>query len=327
MVDAGGCPAPGTPQQRQLLQLTALAVEEWLPVLLTQRPSAAAPAGAVIPTPLRDLLPHGAYRVAWAWLRLVALQEARSAGREEEKAEEEKEEQQQQQQQQQGGGTALQRPWNEFLTRRVNALGQVVQVACGGKVQPGLQPGSGVNDPECVSAALEVLPAAKDVLQVVVGTDTREVARALGETKEGQEAKSMLGGQGRLGWGPGLLLDGAGRGLKPGEGRGELEGMLGTVMKGQVQKGPAGGSCSGGGVGRVPLLPHPGAGAGGEALAPRCEYAWCCNLEGRSEAEVRLRACGRCRAVGYCSAECQKADWAAGHKAVCGKAAGAPAGA
>lgn len=105
-------------------------------------------------------------------------------------------------------------------------------------------------------------------------------------------------------------------------------------MQGQALKKPVGGSSSssggggdgdGGGVGHVPVLPHPEEVGGGEALISRCGYAWCCNLEGRSEAEVRLRACGRCRAVGYCSAECQRADWAAGHKAECGKAAGAPA--
>lgn len=207
VVDAGGCPAPGTPQQRQLLQLTALAVAEWLPVLLNRRYLTAAPSGAVLPTPLCDLLPHGAYRVAWAWLRLVALQEAEEEG------------ERHQQQRQQGGVTAPQRPWSHFLIKRVIALGQVVQVTCGAKVQPGLQPGlqpgSGVDDPECVSAAREVLPAAKDVLQVV--------SRLLKENGEGQEAKSQFGGQGPL-WGS---LQGVVRGLLGKEGRGSRRGCWG----------------------------------------------------------------------------------------------------
>ncbi len=71
----------------------------------------------------------------------------------------------------------------------------------------------------------------------------------------------------------------------------------------------------GGGMPQVPL-PGPQVDPG----LPRCGNAACARMEGRSEAGVRLQACGRCRAVGYCCAECQRADWAAGHKAACGRA-------
>ncbi len=73
----------------------------------------------------------------------------------------------------------------------------------------------------------------------------------------------------------------------------------------------------------LPLLPGPHVDVG----LPRCANAWCARAEGPSEAGVRLQACGRCRAVGYCSAECQRADWAAGHKAACGRAAAVKEGA
>lgn len=67
----------------------------------------------------------------------------------------------------------------------------------------------------------------------------------------------------------------------------------------------------------LPLLPGPDVDVG----LQRCAYVWCGRLEGASEAGVRLQACGRCRAVGYCSVQCQRADWALGHKAECGRAA------
>ncbi|GLC41679.1 hypothetical protein PLESTM_001227800 [Pleodorina starrii] len=48
-----------------------------------------------------------------------------------------------------------------------------------------------------------------------------------------------------------------------------------------------------------------------------CANPSCVNLEGDSEAKLRLAACGGCGAVGYCCRDCQVAHWRAGHKAEC----------
>jgi hypothetical protein len=51
--------------------------------------------------------------------------------------------------------------------------------------------------------------------------------------------------------------------------------------------------------------------------APGCSYPGCCNLEGRSEAELRVQVCSKCKGVRYCCREHQLAHWKAGHKEVC----------
>ncbi|KAG2488305.1 hypothetical protein HYH03_013155 [Edaphochlamys debaryana] len=51
----------------------------------------------------------------------------------------------------------------------------------------------------------------------------------------------------------------------------------------------------------------------------------CVSLAGDGEAGVRLQACAGCRAVHYCSRECQRAAWLAGHKEECAGAAAAAA--
>ncbi|GLC46879.1 hypothetical protein PLESTM_001937600 [Pleodorina starrii] len=54
------------------------------------------------------------------------------------------------------------------------------------------------------------------------------------------------------------------------------------------------------------------------AVLPTCDYPDCVNLEGDSEAGLRLAGCGRCGGrVRYCSRGCQTAHWRAGHKAQC----------
>jgi hypothetical protein len=54
------------------------------------------------------------------------------------------------------------------------------------------------------------------------------------------------------------------------------------------------------------------------APGPRgCSYPGCCNLEGRSEAELPLQVCSQCKGVRYCCREHQVAHWKAGHKEVC----------
>ncbi|GFR44769.1 hypothetical protein Agub_g6100 [Astrephomene gubernaculifera] len=57
-------------------------------------------------------------------------------------------------------------------------------------------------------------------------------------------------------------------------------------------------------------------------LVRGCGNPGCTNLAGDSEAEVKLKACGRCGAVGYCCRECQVAHWRAGHKEACGRGHG-----
>ncbi|GLC43621.1 hypothetical protein PLESTM_001496700 [Pleodorina starrii] len=72
-----------------------------------------------------------------------------------------------------------------------------------------------------------------------------------------------------------------------------------------------------------------------EALAGRlvaaevlrtCANPTCLNLEGDSEAGLRLAACGRCGAAWYCCRDCQTAHWRAGHRAECGGGTVAAAG-
>ncbi|KAG2498823.1 hypothetical protein HYH03_003016 [Edaphochlamys debaryana] len=48
-----------------------------------------------------------------------------------------------------------------------------------------------------------------------------------------------------------------------------------------------------------------------------CAYPGCLSYGGRSEADLPLKACGRCRCVRYCSPGCQAGHWRAGHKADC----------
>jgi uncharacterized membrane protein YgcG len=58
--------------------------------------------------------------------------------------------------------------------------------------------------------------------------------------------------------------------------------------------------------------------------APGCSYPGCCNLEGRSEAELPTQVCSQCKGARYCCREHQLAHWKAGHKEGC-KAAQAAA--
>jgi hypothetical protein len=50
---------------------------------------------------------------------------------------------------------------------------------------------------------------------------------------------------------------------------------------------------------------------------PGCSYPGCCNLEGRSEAELPVLRCAGCKGVTYCCREHQVAHWKAGHKEEC----------
>ncbi|GLC47916.1 hypothetical protein PLESTB_000039400 [Pleodorina starrii] len=63
------------------------------------------------------------------------------------------------------------------------------------------------------------------------------------------------------------------------------------------------------------------------AVLRTCANPACVNLEGDSEAGLRLAACGRCGAAWYCCRDCQTAHWRAGHRAECGGGAAAAAAA
>ncbi len=64
-----------------------------------------------------------------------------------------------------------------------------------------------------------------------------------------------------------------------------------------------------------------------KVLAQRpCANPLCSNVSGCSEARLRGRRCSGCRAVRYCSRECQAADFAR-HSRVCGQLAQEHAGA
>ncbi|KXZ50712.1 hypothetical protein GPECTOR_15g396 [Gonium pectorale] len=57
-------------------------------------------------------------------------------------------------------------------------------------------------------------------------------------------------------------------------------------------------------------------------LPGRCANPRCANLEGDSEAELTLKACAGCGAVGYCCRPCQTAHWREGHKGECARGRG-----
>ncbi|PNH03821.1 hypothetical protein TSOC_010089, partial [Tetrabaena socialis] len=68
------------------------------------------------------------------------------------------------------------------------------------------------------------------------------------------------------------------------------------------------------GVAAAELLSSP---AEARALLRTCANPACDNLAGDSEAELPLRACGRCGGTWYCRRECQAAHWGI-HKGACG---------
>ncbi|PNH03793.1 hypothetical protein TSOC_010129 [Tetrabaena socialis] len=53
------------------------------------------------------------------------------------------------------------------------------------------------------------------------------------------------------------------------------------------------------------------------ALLRTCANPACDNLAGDSEAELPLRACGRCGGAWYCQKECSVAHWRSGHREAC----------
>ncbi len=318
---AGGCPAPGTPPQLQLERLMALAATEWLPVLLTRPPHPAAAAAARAPraaASISYLLPHKAYRVAWAWLRLVARQALAFAP---------------------DGSCTVHAAWASLLVDRLNAIDQARHVLTMFGLRSKMEMLQLTRKVLlCLAAARELLPAALDVLEVVALAAPEQLREALVEqhavypgctTTWAGDALMVSQGRGAQG----CTIGWASEVCKAIQGQPGREPLAAAVRALAAEVWPSGtGSCSGPvwddlrravrlRVCRegLPLLPGPH--VHGDVGLPRCANAWCARAEGPSEAGVRLQACGRCRAVGYCCAECQRADWAAGHKAACGRAA------
>ncbi len=368
VVSHGGCPAPGSPQQQQLQRMAVLAAVHWLPSLLLY-PYAGLPGfEPVQPVPLGSTAPNGEHRVAWAWLRLVARQLLPCTFP--------------QMPLREPGSAAPREPmtWRQLLVRDLLGVLQVAAViraalameaADGGGASGagGIGGGGGGEEQQqqAVRAAVEeVLPAALDVLEVLVVAEMPEVTRCLGvnaharrKRQEGGAAAAAAAaaaagssrasrgarrragqGQGQgpgpvqrqvvpAGWGPGLPWDEAVRGLVLRQGRVRLVAcldMMARLVDGRADGGLASGEAlcsellqqvSERLCGELPQLPGPCLDVG----FARCANPVCCMVTCASEARVQLLLCGRCRAVGYCSAECQKWDWAAGHKTECGAGA------
>ncbi|GLI67438.1 hypothetical protein VaNZ11_011631 [Volvox africanus] len=51
-----------------------------------------------------------------------------------------------------------------------------------------------------------------------------------------------------------------------------------------------------------------------------CANPFCSTLRGAHESDLEYKRCSRCQAVNYCSTECQRADWSAGHRLNCKRA-------
>ncbi len=350
VVSHGGCPAPGNPQQQQLQRMAALAAVHWLPSLLLYpyafgTPGAAEPPWGerLQPVPLTSMVPHGEHRVVWAWLRLVARQALPSTFPPPPPR-----------LRKPGPGSARGPPtWGELLVRDLHGVSQVaavVKAAVGVEATDGGGGGGGEEQAALRAAAGEVLPAALDVLEVLLVVEMGEVANCLGingrarrawERERAAVAAGLLrgahrwAGQGQeqvlhAGWGPGLPWDEAVRGLMLRQGRVRLvewidvvaqivDGRADTVLVGKEEalSNAIWGEVRGRLCGELPQLPGPCVDVG----FARCATRICCSVAGASEAGLQLLLCGRCRAVGYCSVECQKADWAAGHKAECGAGA------
>ncbi|KXZ47162.1 hypothetical protein GPECTOR_37g168 [Gonium pectorale] len=93
-----------------------------------------------------------------------------------------------------------------------------------------------------------------------------------------------------------------------------------------------GGKDGSGGGGGAPPVPEPAVGsalrrlalampppAAARRLLRTCANPGCANLEGDSEAELRLTPCAGCGEAAYCCRDCWTAHWRAGHRAACAR--------
>ncbi|PNH06653.1 hypothetical protein TSOC_006952 [Tetrabaena socialis] len=130
------------------------------------------------------------------------------------------------------------------------------------------------------------------------------------------------------GWSPQLLQLMAVE-LRSGRGDGwEALAAAASALARQAAQWGAGGGEDGTELGRavVALGPQPADAAArplvsspseARAMLRTCANPACDNLAGDSEAEVPLRACGRCGGAWYCRRECLVAHWRSGHKEAC----------
>ncbi len=327
--EAGGCPAPGTPPKQQQEQLTALAVTELLPTAITWPDE---DPGPVLPLPLGELVPHGAYRVAWGWLRLVARQVVRLPGDPDVGVPHVES----------GGGSEcgdgsnggsdegvfskthgsrFRREWAVFLLDTLAAAEQVQQVLSAAHGVPELRTTRrGLYSTEEVvlvrAAARELLPAALDVMEVLAVAAPREVLDAVsGYMDDGQDLYEWL----PLPWEADFMEV-----VEEQQGRRKLAALIRALLREKQKVKGAWGELKREVEARLereglPLLPGPYV----ELGFRRCRNDACMGLEGRSEAGFELQACPACGGVAYCCEACRIDDWKAGHYEECGKASGA----
>ncbi|KXZ45650.1 hypothetical protein GPECTOR_52g5 [Gonium pectorale] len=154
-----------------------------------------------------------------------------------------------------------------------------------------------------------------------VGCDVREVERAAMRPLGTTAAASGSPARQPLPWRPELLREAATHLLSYEEheaaAKAEVEHLAAYLERG------GGGAYQAPVCGRSLLaaaLPPP---AEARRLLPgRCANPACANLEGDSEADLTLKSCAGCGAVGYCCRPCQLEHWRAGHKGACGRARG-----
>ncbi|PNH11260.1 hypothetical protein TSOC_001883 [Tetrabaena socialis] len=150
-----------------------------------------------------------------------------------------------------------------------------------------------------------------------------------GHAQPADWAAAVAAASGSDGWRPSLLRDLAAELRAHGSSVATTAAAV-EDLAGQLEACRAGGSSGDASVGwqGLPSLPVQDSGSGAGALlllAPveacallrTCANPACDNLAGDSEAELPLRACGRCGAAWYCRPECQTAHWRAGHRQAC----------
>ncbi|PNH03483.1 hypothetical protein TSOC_010438 [Tetrabaena socialis] len=220
-----------------------------------------------------------------------------------------------------GGG--VDQGWRLLLLEEVGVVGLLNCTLRGLGLGSEAEAGAGGGSPAPPHEA-ERLHEACVALECVAAAFPREVAAALAD-----------GRLSPLHHAPGALLGGAAGAQLPPEQRqqrGRLLALLSAMEEDAVGVAVTAAAVAG------PLLPDPCVGDGlapasaaaalmlaaAAAVVPRdvvlppvCSNPLCANLEGDSEADLPLRACGGCGRARYCCAGCQREHWRARHRAEC----------